>query len=377
MSDVDAQVAQLVRRLSCARDTDIGFPGATDIDFSPLRPATEYLLNNVGDPYIDPVTGNHTKEQEREVLEYLANLFGAPLDDRWGYVTSCGTEGNDYGLWLARSLYPDGYVYYSEASHYSVGKAVDRLALPSRVVRATDTGEIDYSDLRSLVNPSRPAIVVANIGTTMTEAVDDLAAIRSTLTAAGVRRHYLHADAALAGVPLALQAKPGTFGLAAGAHSITVSGHKFLGTLEPCGVVITRRSLREHLSRQVAYIGTLDTTIGGSRSGHAALRLWYVIRSLGTQGLQRRAEQSRALAAYALDALTELGWEAWRASPHTFTVVLKSPPAAMLARWPLASTDGWSHIICMPGVTRDHIDRFVADLRDTIGQQVQDRVDAA
>jgi hypothetical protein len=49
----------------------------------------------------------------------------------------------------------------------------------------------------------------------------------------------------------------------------------------------------------------------------------------------------------------------------------------MLARWPLASTDGWSHIICMPGVTRDHIDRFVADLRDTIGQQVQDRVDAA
>src|SRR2546430_9165096 len=137
MSDIDAQVAELVRRLSRARDTDIGFPGATDIDFSALEPLSNYLLNNVGDPYVDPVTGSHTKEQEREVLEFLADLFGAPADDRWGYVTSCGTEGNDYGLWLARSLHPDSYAYYSEASHYSVGKAIERLALPSRVVRAT------------------------------------------------------------------------------------------------------------------------------------------------------------------------------------------------------------------------------------------------
>jgi hypothetical protein len=29
--------------------------------------------------------------------------------------------------------------------------------------------------------------------------------------------------------------------------------------------------------------------------------------------------------------------------------------------------DGWSHIVCMPGVTTEHIDRFLSDLVDTEG----------
>ncbi|HKA69637.1 MAG TPA: hypothetical protein VKG85_11020, partial [Actinomycetes bacterium] len=35
---------------------------------------------------------------------------------------------------------------------------------------------------------------------------------------------------------------------------------------------------------------------------------------------------------------------------------------AVTARWVLASSDGWSHIVCMPGVSRDQIDEFVEEL---------------
>ena len=41
----------------------------------------------------------------------------------WGYVTTCGTEGNLYGMLLARETLPDGIVYTSSETHYSVFKA--------------------------------------------------------------------------------------------------------------------------------------------------------------------------------------------------------------------------------------------------------------
>ena len=74
----------------------------------------------------------------------------------------------------------------------------------------------------------------------MTEAVDDVTTIRRVLADVSIRRAYIHSDAALSGLPLALMApgcRPG-FDLADGADSISVSGHKFLGSPIPCGVVI-------------------------------------------------------------------------------------------------------------------------------------------
>jgi histidine decarboxylase len=57
-----------------------------------------------------------------------------------------------------------------------------------------------------------------------------------------------------------------------------------------------------------------------------------------------------------------MGWEAWRI-PHAFTVVLRTPRPHLAQHWMLADGgDGWSHIVCMPGVTQDHIDRFLGEL---------------
>ena len=366
------EIARLLRQYQGERATGIGFPTATDIDYTELAPFFGLRLNNVGDPWTDPVNPDHAKELEREVIDFLADLFRAPSDDRWGDITSGGTERNLYGLYTARALYPDGVVYHSAAAHYSVTKAADLLALPAVPVRADPFGEIDYGDLGAAViaHRDRPAIVLANVGTTMAEAVDDVARITGVLRAARVPGRYIHA---LAGLPLALTAGGPRFDFADGADSISVSGHKFLGTPMPCGAVLTRRSLMEWIDRPVAYTGCPDTTVTGSRSGHAALFLWYALRRCGRSGLRERAIAARQLAAYALDRLTGAGWEAWR-HPHAFTVVLRTPPAEVAGRWALASGDGWSHVICMPGVTRDRIDRFVDDLRRVVSVSQQPTV---
>jgi histidine decarboxylase len=369
-STVDAipvaeELERLRRRIEADRPTNIGFPGAVAFNYADLLPFFGHLLNNVGDPSTDGVGRAHTKHLEREVVQFCADLFRAPPDDRWGYVTSGGTEGNEFGLYLARNRYPNALVFYSAAAHYSVAKVADRLRMPAIPVRASATGEMDYDALRlkAARHRCRSAIVVATVGTTMTEAVDDVGLIRQALADAAVTVSYVHADAALAGIPLALVApnrRPG-FDFADGADSIAISGHKFVGSPFPCGVVLTRRSLRDGIARRVDYIDSVDATVGGSRSGHAPLLLWYAFRRHGRDGLRLRAERSRELAEYATSRLAGIGVPAWR-HRHAFTVVLPTPPSAVTDRWALASADGLSHIVCVPGVRREQIDALVADL---------------
>jgi histidine decarboxylase len=361
------ELHRLLQQFDEGRSHQIGYPVTTDFDYSELAPFFEHMLNNVGDPEVDPTFRQHTKHLEREVVEFFADLFRAPPDDRWGYVTTGGTESNLYALYLARHLFPDGLVYCSNAAHYSIFKAIDLLAMPAITIRTSDSGEIDYTDLGRALdhNRDRAAIVVANIGTTMSEATDDTQRIKTLLHEHAIRRHFIHSDAALAGVPLAMLDQRPHFDLADGADSIAISGHKFIGAPFPCGVLITRRSAKETLSRRISYTGSPDSTISGSRSGHVPLLLWYAIHRIGPAGWRQRAEQSRQLAEYTLNQLHHLGWPAWR-NPHAFTIILKTPSPHLAQRWMLANGgNGYSHIVCMPSITRDHIDQFLTELAAT------------
>jgi histidine decarboxylase len=367
-SELDA----LAARLDAARPFNIGFPAATDFDYRPLAPFfARYMLNNLGDPFTDGAYPMHTKQQEREVVSVIADLLHAPQHDRWGYVTAGASEGTEYALYLARRRHPGGIVYHSEAAHHCVANAVDRLGMDSIVVRVDGRGEVDYDDLATQVgrHRDRPVIVVANAGSAITEAVDDVRQITQVLDSLAIRRRFVHADAALSGIPLALvdaTERPG-FDFADGADSVVVSGHKFIGAPLPCAVVIVRASHHAHLAGTVTYTGSPDATVTNSRSGLAALVLWYALRRYGVHGLRKRAEQSRGLAAYTYARLRDIGWEAWL-NEHAFTVVLAKPPAKVTERWVLAHSGDRCHIVCMPGVTHEQIDAFVDDLEDAATQ---------
>ncbi len=344
----------------------LGYPVAKEFDYSSLMPFLQYPLNNLGDPFIPSTYSVGTRELEKEVVEFFARLFRAPANDWWGYVTNGGSEGNLYALYLARELYPKGMVYYSGATHYSVQKNLHLLNMPSIVIRTQENGEMDYDDLENMLSMHRhlPAIMLANIGTTMTEARDDVKRIKHILNRMAIRQHYIHADGALSGSYSAFLEERPAFDFADGANSIAISGHKFIGSPIPCGVVVAQKSYRDRIARSVAYIGTLDTTITGSRNGHSPLFLWYAVKSLGMEGLASRAHQALEIAAYAEEQLHAIGIPAWR-NKDTLTVVFPEPEEHIRRKWQLASENGWSHIICMPGVTRALIDTFIAEMAAT------------
>src|SRR5262249_51882205 len=152
-------------------------------------------------------------------------------------------------------------------AHPSVIKAADLLGLPHICIRTDRHGVLDLADFAAQVDRrrDRAVIVVATAGTTMWEAVDDLRLISDVLDHLAVRRRFVHVDAALSGIPLALldpDDRP-AFDFADGADSISVSGHKFLAVPTPCGVVITRGILRTVFGGS-GYAGSPDTTITGS-----------------------------------------------------------------------------------------------------------------
>jgi histidine decarboxylase len=341
----------------------LGYPVSIDFDYSQLYPLLKYPLNNLGDPLIESTYDLNSRSIEREVVQFFADLFKAPKDNSWGYVTNGGSEGNLYGLYLARELYPKGIVYYSEHTHYCINKNIHLLNMPSIVIRSQENGEMDYQDLKEALHLQRqnPAIIIANIGTTMTEAKDDISKIKKVLKESAIRSHYIHADGALAGTYLALLEKEPRFDFEQGIDSIAISGHKFIGSPIPCGVVIVKKNYRDRIGQTIPYIGTLDTTITGSRNGHSPVFLWHAINKLGREGLKARALKCFEVAEYAFEEMKKLGIKAWK-NPNAITVIFPKPAEEICIKWQLASDGELSHIICMPGVTKEKIDEFLKDL---------------
>jgi histidine decarboxylase len=357
-----ARLETLHQVLEKATADFLGYPVAKDFEFEQLKRFLDFPLNNLGDPFVESTFLVGTREMEREVVHFISELLRAPPGGTWGYVTNGGTEGNLYGLYLARELLPKGIVYCSEETHYSVAKNIHFLGMRSITVRSQKNGEIDYLDLRETlrVNRDKPAILFANIGTTMTEARDDIGTMQALLDEFAIRDSYIHCDAALCGgfAPF-LDPRP-AFDFADGADSVSISGHKFFGSPIPCGIVIARKGHVERIARSIGYTGSLDTTITGSRNGFTPLVLWHRIRSLGLEGLRRRTDSALALAAYAEVRMRDAGIPAWR-NPNALTVVFPKVSDGLMKRWQLA-TQGVSHLVVMPNVTREQIDRLIDDL---------------
>jgi histidine decarboxylase len=291
-------------------------------------------------------------------------LLRAPEHNWWGYVTNGGTEGNLYGLYLARELYPKGMVYYSQDSHYSVSKNLHFLNMRNIMIKAQPNGEIDYQDLRETlrVNRDLPPIIFANIGTTMTEARDDIGKIQAIMAEMAIPNYYIHSDAALCGAIAPFLPQRPAFDFADGADSISISGHKFIGSPIPCGLVLARKDHVNRIARSVAYIGNLDTTVTGSRNGLTPLILWYAMQRMGVEGMAQRVQQSLQLAAYTVDALQAIGVPAWR-NPDALTVVVPEVNPTIKEKWQLATANGISHIMLMPYITQQHVDDLVADMQ--------------
>lgn len=357
-----ARLDDLYARMSAKKRYFVGYPCNQDFDYSELTRFFGFTLNNVGDPFGGSNIPLNTHDFEREVLAEFARWAQAPADEWWGYVTHGGTEGNMYGLYVGRELFPDGICYFSEDTHYSVAKVLRLQHTRNIMLKSQPNGEMDYADLRETLRIHRdvPPIIFANIGTTMKGACDNLATIRGIMDELAISNAYVHADAALSGMILPFVSDPQPWNFAAGADSISISGHKLLGSPMPCGVALARKAHVDRIARSIEYVGALDTTIAGSRSAFGPLVLWYRLRTLGTEGIQMIVQRCIKLADYSIAKLKEIGVEAWR-NPNSITVVFPRPPDELMKKWSIAPKKGIGHIITLPHVKEDIIDEFVAD----------------
>ena len=368
-ADAAARLSGFLEEMERVAGSFVGYPCSQDYDYSELTPLLRFSLNNVGDPFGESIYRENTFAFEREVIAFFQKHLRAPPGETWGYTTTGGTEGNLYGLYLGRELFRDGVVYYSEHTHYSAAKIVRVLGARNIMIRGQENGEMDYEDLRETLKIHRdvPPIILANIGTTMHGAIDDLEKIHAILKELAIARYYIHADAALSGMILPWVDDPQPFGFDAGIDSISVSGHKFIGSPVPCGVVLARRSHVDRVARSVEYVGCMDTTIAGSRSAFAPLILWSAIKKRGEAGLRQRAADCLAVADYAIAQFAAAGIHAWR-NRNGNTVVIPRPGVEVLKRWQIAPKGQIAHIITMPHVTRAIIDAVVADVAKSLNQ---------
>jgi len=352
----------LYDRLKIDSNRMIGYPSTRLVDFSSLYPFMDFFLNNIGDPYVMNTFRINTHDIECEVISWFKRILNADRQNTWGYVTGGGTEGNMYGVYLAREMLPHGIVYYSEDTHYSVAKILRMVNARSIMIRSRPDGEIDYDDLDETIAIHRdiPPIIFANIGTTMRGAIDNLDKIKNILKKRAIKRYYIHADAALSGMILPFMDNPPPFDFAAGIDSISISGHKMPGLPLPCGVVLAKQEHVNRVGRAVEYVGTNDTTVSGSRSGITPLFFWHLIHQVGEEGFREIVKNCLNTADYAITRFSSHGIKAWR-HRNSLTVVFPRQNEEILKKWQIAMQGDEAHLIAMPHVTKNQIDDFISE----------------
>lgn len=329
---------------------------------SPMKRVLELFLdhvtNNLGDPFIGSSCQLQTFELERDVVQHFGRLFGG--ENVWGYVTSCGSEGNFVGIDAGLSRFPNASIVCTSQAHYSVKRTANMaranlIEIPSHPTGAMDTTWLIENIVKA---KAKSVVVVLTAGTTMTGAIDDVIQAKKKLDLLGID-HYIHVDAALAGAMLPYWEKSPKFGFDVGADSVSVSGHKFYGCPVPCGVYVQRS---EPQCGDVEYVGTRASTLFGSRTGLGVVALWCAIRGYSESDMQAMVKQCRDNAMELFDRISDIQNGVW-INDFSTTVVFKRPSDWIVRRYQLACEGDEAHIVVMPHVTKALINRFVLDLR--------------
>ncbi|KAL7441264.1 hypothetical protein ACHAXM_007743 [Skeletonema potamos] len=287
-SDILATYDKLLKRKSSVH---FGYPYNLMYNHEELYEFMKYSINNLGDPFITSNYGVHSRQFECSVIDFFAKLWKMEPDSYWGYVTTCGTEGNLHGILLARECHPDGILYSSRETHYSIFKAARYYRMDAKAIPTLPMGEIDYDALAAEIskNKDRPVIINVNIGTTVKGAVDNLDRILRILKTLDIprERYHIHCDGALFAMMMPFVDWAPEVSFRKPIDSIAVSGHKMLGCPMPCGIALTRKEHVKKVEQRIDYLNSVDTTIMGSRNGQAALYLWYSLRKKGIAGIKR------------------------------------------------------------------------------------------
>jgi aromatic-L-amino-acid decarboxylase len=203
--------------------------------------------------------------------------------------------------------------YTSTQTHSSIEKAMKIAGMGSenlRLIPVDDKFALKPEALASVIAADRkagkvPAFVCATIGTTSSNAIDPVRAIGEICRRENI---WLHIDAAMAGTAALCPEFRWTHDGVDLADSYTFNPHKWMFTNFDCNVfyVADRKALIETLTVLPEYLRNQATETGAVidyRDWHIqlgrrfrALKLWFVIRHYGVEGLQHHIREHVALA---------------------------------------------------------------------------------
>lgn len=292
-------------------------------------------------------------ELETLVLDWLVDMCHLPRgfssrSDGGGVIQDSASSATLVALLAARERATHGQanrhgaggdltVYTSVHGHSSIDKAVRIAGLGSERLRhipvgadhAMDVGELEAAIIGDRAEGLTPTAVVATIGTTSSTAIDPVAEIAQVCRDHGV---WLHVDAAYAGTAAVLPDMRWILDGVERADSYVFNPHKWMLTNFDCsafyvadraGLVDTLSILPEYLKNQASASGGVfdyrDWQVPLGRR-FRALKLWFVLRSFGVEGVQAHVRRG-------IDLAQELaGWVEAEpdfevAAPHPFGLV--------------------------------------------------------
>jgi len=194
-------------------------------------------------------------------------------------------------------------VYYSVISHSSIEKAAmlagfgrDNLrAIPTDANHSLRVDVLESMIKQDLVAGRQPCAMVAATGTTATGSFDPVAAMADVAKRNDV---WLHVDAAMAGSGMICPEQRHLWEGVESADSLVLNPHKWLGAAFDCSVYFVRdvQHLVRVMSSNPSYLQTAaDGAVKNYRDWgiplgrrFRALKLWFLIREQGVEGLQRR-----------------------------------------------------------------------------------------
>lgn len=277
---------------------------------------------------------------ENAVIGLLLELCGvqnASEEDFSGNLEACGTAANLQGLRIGRNYLLDRLgkplVWFDKiallttvTAHFSVFKDAGILGfeLPPEddepvdkfhnvhLVPADRQGRMSTVALGEKIQQLQSQgycgfLVVANAGTTLTGAVDDVRAIRSELDRLCGEDCYLHVDAAFGGFVLPFLNPEQRFGFDYGADSVVIDPHKMGGVPFGCGVFLCRSKFMRYALIKAPYINSeVDYTFAGSGNAAFAAACYATILVEGREGFQRRITACLATRDYLVNRLHDI-----------------------------------------------------------------------
>jgi aromatic-L-amino-acid decarboxylase len=288
-------------------------------------------------------------ELELRTLDWLRAGLGLP-EDFFGFITDTASISSMLALAAAREAsgldvrtrgtagrddLPKLRVYASDQAHSSIAKACLALGLGLdgfRSIPHDDAYRMDVTELRRAIEGDaaagvRPLAVVATVGTTSTTSVDPVAVIAELCREHGI---WLHVDAAYAGSAALCPEHRWCVDGCHAADSFVFNPHKWLFVPIDCSALYTRHPevFRRTFSLVPEYLETpesgtvVDLMDYGVQLGRRfrALKLWWVLRSFGLDGIRERIRHHIGLARDFADWVDgQPGFE--RMAPAPFSVV--------------------------------------------------------